>query len=342
MILNVKLQNPHDKFFKESFGDVEVAKDFLLHYCPKEVLQVLNLDTLTPQKDSFLTPELEESFSDLLFKVDICQREGYLYLLFEHKSYLDKGTILQLLRYMLDIWEAKRSKERVKKLPIIIPLLMYHGKKEWQLPTNLGELLDGYQALPDSIRAYVPNFNYLVYDFSQYDDNDIRGTVRNRILFTLFRDVQTKQGRALLEAILRAFHYLGELEDKQTAVGYIETMLRYIYEAGNDLTKEDMGKIIERLENHELKGSDLVMTLAEIWKNEGLQEGLQQGLHKGLRQGERNALSQMAIVQLTQKFGELPEELKQAISQANVEVLNEIVANIFTISSLDDAKSYLS
>lgn len=103
MLTSLKLQNPHDKFFKESFGDIDVAKDFLLHYSPKEVLQILNLDTLEPQKDSFLTPELEESFSDLLFKVDICDKEGYLYLLFENKSYLDKGTILQLLKYMLEI-----------------------------------------------------------------------------------------------------------------------------------------------------------------------------------------------------------------------------------------------
>ncbi|WPK10277.1 Rpn family recombination-promoting nuclease/putative transposase [Lysinibacillus louembei] len=63
----MKLQNPHDKFFKDSFGNVSVAKDFLLNYCPSEVLQVLDLATLEPQKDSFLTPELEESFSDLLF-----------------------------------------------------------------------------------------------------------------------------------------------------------------------------------------------------------------------------------------------------------------------------------
>lgn len=330
---NVKLQNPHDKFFKDSFGNVSVAKDFLLNYCPSEVLQVLDLATLEPQKDSFLTPELEESFSDLLFKVNINQREGYLYLLFEHKSYTDKGVTLQLLRYMLDIWEAKQTKERAKKLPIILPLLICHDNKKWKISTSLSGLLDGYEELPEALKKYVPNFEYMLYDVSQYKDENMRGSVRNRILFTLLRDMRLKQGHELLVAILRAFRYLEELEDKQSVVGYIETMLRYIYEVGKDLTKEDMEQIIERLENHELKGSDLTMTLAEIWRNEGLQEGQQVG--------EMKALSNMAVTLLTQKCGELPNELKQLINQANAEALNQLVSNIFTIQDLDEVKNYL-
>lgn len=329
----MKLRNPHDKFFKDSFGNVAVAKDFLLNYCPEEVLQVLDLATLEPQKDSFLTPELEESFSDLLFKVQVCGREGYLYLLFEHKSYSDKGTTLQLLRYMLDIWEAKRLKERATKLPIILPLVIYHDKKEWKLPTSLGELLDGYEELPAEVKGYVPNFRYLFYDLSSYTDEEIRGEVQTRILLTLFRDVKTQSGEAVLMSVLRAFRYLEELEDKQSAVSYVETMLRYIYEGGNDLTKEDMNKIIERLENHELKGSDLAMTLAEILRSEGREEGRQEG--------EMKALSNTVTTLLTQKFGELPDELKQKISQANMEALNQIVENIFIFSSLDEVKGYL-
>lgn len=113
----MKIQNPHDKFLKESLGNVEVARDFIAHYLPDPILQILDLNTLEPQKDSFINPELEETFSDLLFKVEISGIEGYLYLLFEHKSYLDKGISLQLLRYMIEIWGAKRNKEHVKELP---------------------------------------------------------------------------------------------------------------------------------------------------------------------------------------------------------------------------------
>lgn len=84
--LIVKIQNPHDRFFRESMGNVTTAKDFLTHYLPKNVLQIIDLNTLEPQKDSFINQELEEGFSDLLFKVDISGKEGIKQFLITYKK----------------------------------------------------------------------------------------------------------------------------------------------------------------------------------------------------------------------------------------------------------------
>jgi predicted transposase YdaD len=75
----MKIQNPHDKFFKESFGNLAVAKDFLVNYLPSEILERIDLNSLLPQKDSFINEELQEVFSDMLFQVDLNKRQGYLY-----------------------------------------------------------------------------------------------------------------------------------------------------------------------------------------------------------------------------------------------------------------------
>lgn len=63
----MKVENPHDKFFKETMSNVATAKDFLMNYLSESVLRVVDLNTLNPQKDSFINPDLEEYFSDLLF-----------------------------------------------------------------------------------------------------------------------------------------------------------------------------------------------------------------------------------------------------------------------------------
>src|SRR5690625_1608296 len=47
--LRKNIQNPHDKFFKETFGDLMVTKDFLHHYLPPTLLQATDLNTLEPQ-----------------------------------------------------------------------------------------------------------------------------------------------------------------------------------------------------------------------------------------------------------------------------------------------------
>ncbi|WP_050632171.1 Rpn family recombination-promoting nuclease/putative transposase [Bacillus andreraoultii] len=74
------LKNPHDKFFKEPFGDVTVTKDFLTNYLPESIMEMIDVNTLEPEKDRFINEKLKENFSDLLFKVNICGNEGYLYL----------------------------------------------------------------------------------------------------------------------------------------------------------------------------------------------------------------------------------------------------------------------
>lgn len=68
---------------------------------------------------------------------------------------------------MMEIWESKIKKEKADKLPMIIPLVIYHGKEIWNVGTTLGEIIDGYNELPDYIKKYVPDYEYLVYDISR-------------------------------------------------------------------------------------------------------------------------------------------------------------------------------
>ncbi|WP_146913877.1 Rpn family recombination-promoting nuclease/putative transposase, partial [Halolactibacillus halophilus] len=73
---NIQVQNPHDKFFKETFKNPQVTKDFITYYLPPSLVKQIDVNTLEPQKDSFINKELEEVFSDLLFKVDINHEQG--------------------------------------------------------------------------------------------------------------------------------------------------------------------------------------------------------------------------------------------------------------------------
>jgi predicted transposase/invertase (TIGR01784 family) len=100
------LPQPHDSFFKETFGRPEVAADFLQNYLPASVAALLQLDRLTPQRETFIDPDLQEHFSDLLYQAPLRDGEqANVYILFEHKSYPDRLVAFQLLRYMVRIWE---------------------------------------------------------------------------------------------------------------------------------------------------------------------------------------------------------------------------------------------
>ncbi|GAB4156295.1 MAG: hypothetical protein Fur0021_24390 [Candidatus Promineifilaceae bacterium] len=122
------LQNPHDRFFKETFTQPNATRDFAARYLPPEVVQLLDLTMLELQKESFIDGDLKQHFSDLLYRVRL--RHGpaaFLYLLFEHKSYPDRLTPLQMLRYMVHIWEREVQSPEALLLPVIVPVLLYHG-----------------------------------------------------------------------------------------------------------------------------------------------------------------------------------------------------------------------
>ena len=74
-----------------------------------------------------ISKELKEFYCDLLYKLELAGDDGFIYILFEHKSYRDKLTPLQLLEYMLKIWRLFLKQNTTERLPIIIPLVLYHG-----------------------------------------------------------------------------------------------------------------------------------------------------------------------------------------------------------------------
>lgn len=64
-----EIATPHDTYFRESFGRREVAQDFLRAQLPAELLAELDLDSLAVAKDSYVSADLRQSFSDLVYRV---------------------------------------------------------------------------------------------------------------------------------------------------------------------------------------------------------------------------------------------------------------------------------
>jgi predicted transposase/invertase (TIGR01784 family) len=102
------------KLFKQIWSDRETAADFLANYLPKGISGLIDLKTLEICKDSFVDKNLKEYFSDLLYKVSLEGKTGYVYLLFEHKSYSKKATSLQLLSYICGFHPRAMNKNCLK------------------------------------------------------------------------------------------------------------------------------------------------------------------------------------------------------------------------------------
>ncbi|WP_459943214.1 Rpn family recombination-promoting nuclease/putative transposase, partial [Deferrisoma palaeochoriense] len=159
------LQSPHDRFFRDLFARPDAAREFVRHYLPEELTKALDLDTVATVPGTFIDPGLRSHQADAVFTVGLKEGgEAFVYVLIEHKSYPDRLTALQVLRYVVRLWEKALRETAEPGLPPVIPVVLYHGRPSWRVPERLSELLDA----PESLRAYQPEFRYLLCDLGRY------------------------------------------------------------------------------------------------------------------------------------------------------------------------------
>ena len=75
-----------------------------------------------------------------------------------------------------------------------------------------------------------------------------------------------------------------------------------------------------------------VSSIERIGFKKGKQQGMQHGKQQGMRQGE----STMLLRQMERKFGQVSEEVKQKIEEADSDTLLEWGEKIISASTIDD------
>ncbi|MDO9490955.1 MAG: Rpn family recombination-promoting nuclease/putative transposase [Acetobacterium sp.] len=234
---------------------------------------------------------------------------------------------------MVRIWNQKVNRENDTHIPVIIPLVIYHGKTKWKIGAMLSDLIMDFETLPEEVKQLTPDYRYLIYDLSQFSDEDIKGNAELTIALSIFRDIFKKNSQEFLETIFKAARALDELEEKETGLQYFETCMRYILSSGPQLSRDQLNTVIKQLEVTYKKGSEVTMTLAEVLRTEGKIEGIEEG--------EVRAYSKMAIKALSKKFGILPTEYREKLAQLDLITLETLHEEIDNFKSIEDVKKFL-
>ncbi len=271
----------HDALFRALLENPGQATTLLRDYLPKAFAARMVdkpaklVDGTYVDKDSRMTQ------SDRLFEVKLSGGSpALIYALLEHKSTLDAGTPLQLLGYMVRIWTryAGHKPARLRKLPVILPMVFYHGRAPWTVPQVFGEMV---QSDKDSA-PFVPSFHYVLHDLADEPQQTLSGDTPVRSILTALRYVQRNNevSHAILTTILRGLPDGSDLE--QVAFRYIVeryTVLPDDVRVALDDAKQDGGKA-------------LMDTVAEAWKKQAEAEGEAKGLAAGEALGREKGLAE--------------------------------------------------
>ncbi|MCC8081038.1 MAG: Rpn family recombination-promoting nuclease/putative transposase [Lachnospiraceae bacterium] len=144
--------------------------------------------------------------SDTVKRIHIRNADGsdkeesvYLISLIEHKSGVDYNVSMQILKYMVCIWddygkEQERIKEGVTKrkyfkYPAILPIVYYEGAAKWTADMHLRDRIQKGNAFG----CYIPDFIYRVVRNHDYTNEELLARGDAISLLMMINKVQTAE-----------------------------------------------------------------------------------------------------------------------------------------------------
>lgn len=270
--MTLKLPNtPHDATFKGFLNQVDNARDFFDIYLPKNVKSLCNLNTLTLTNSSFIDNKLRSRLSDVLYSVKTDVGDGYFYLLVEHQSTPDKLMSWRLMHYAFSAMN-QHLQQGNKTLPLVVPILFYHGKTSPYPYPNLWTRCFPWKDLAEEL--YFKPFPLV--DITVIDDNEL---ANHRKITVMELAMKHKNLRDEYQRMVELFaQTLNNNDNSQDDITIILHYLLVVLESS-----EHFEKIVNCFSQQIPQHREVVMNLTERLRQEGHEKGIEKGIKEGIK-----------------------------------------------------------
>ncbi len=220
-----QINNPRfrDSSSKIIFADNILSSQFLRDYADMEILRKIQPEDIEDVSERYVPLYSTERNSDTVKRVDISKylppQESslsaditkdrlakaakplelplYIISLVEHKTQVEYNVIMQLLRYMVHIWEDYEkemekmhpgiSKRKEFQYPPILPIVYYEGTDSWTASTDLADKIFCGKLLG----KYLPHFQYQLVTLHDYSNEELLAKGDEISLAMLINKIQT-------------------------------------------------------------------------------------------------------------------------------------------------------
>lgn len=282
------------------FSDKELAMAFLEEMLSPEIVNLLDLSTLSYNDKSYITPELDEIFSDMVMDIDLKSGENIqVAILLEHKSYIDSNVTVQILRYLGEAYH----KQLTAKEPLrpILPVIYYHGNKEWKFE-QFSRKFDKY---PDLFIKHLPVYTTEFVDLSKLSEIEL-GKLRNSMLHAT---LEIQRFHSNPEALIQRLGHIAENLNPYLNSSFTIKILIYLLQT-TEVTMEDFKRslptpLIEK-----------VMSTYDRIMAEGIEKGVDKGVEKERVRGVLHAFDNGFDLKTIQLFtGESLEKINAILKE---------------------------
>jgi hypothetical protein len=282
-------------------------------FVPEPWVEGLDFSTLDRVNATYVDPHLEKKEGDMVWKLR--RKDGepvYVYLLIEFQSRSDRFMAVRLMCYIsllyLDLIDRGELASG-KRLPLVIPLVVYNGDRRWRAPLELAELIE---LTEPAAEAYVPRLRYRVIDQGAYALKDLE---RREGLASVLFWLERNRNQGLVHRVAdRLKRLLGRPEDaslRRAFAGWIDLVLPGM----------GLGKIPETVSLEEF--GNMFEKRVQEWSREAR------------REGEKKGEAKLLLRQLERKFGPLDADTRARVRKAESDRLLEWGERFVTAERLE-------
>ncbi len=326
-------RKPHDSSSKLIFENAELCSQFLRNYMDIPLLKNVRAEDIEDVTQRYVPMFTEERNSDTVKRIKLSEKDTLFFItLIEHKTKVDYNVSMQLLRYMVYIWEdyekemerKKRGISRTKnfRYPPILPIVYYEGSGKWTAPCNIKDRI----YFDKAFEPFTPKFSYKLIQLNDYSVGELVGKKDELSLLML---INRLQDMAAFRELNLPKDYLKDLSENSTdelldiIARVTASMLRHLH-----LPEEEVAEFTEQVKERDMavlfehfKDVNLPAERKKA-REEGLAEGRAEGRAKGREEGlaegraEGRAEGESRFAKLTQLLLEsgLTEDLKRAVT----------------------------
>ncbi|MCX6584189.1 MAG: Rpn family recombination-promoting nuclease/putative transposase [Candidatus Aminicenantes bacterium] len=313
-----KIDRIRDKFCKVVLGDTRNTKPVLHLLLPEPIKRSMDWSQITMDPTNYVSKRYREGYSDIVAKTKMKNDQGVLdldiYFLFEHKSTNEKDTPIQILNYKHLVW-AKDISEG-KPMRVIIPIVFYYGQEKWTIPL---QFIDHFKVAND-VKPYLLDFQYILFDATKWDfrEEKHRELKNNVFLLTALALMKstTNEDMESIREIFRFWVERGFLDEKENIIFFMMFI--------SETKKLDMDNLVKILEETNIEGGDMMLTLADRIRKEARKDFIQEGIEEGKKENTweiiKNAFNLGLPINIIEKLTGIPAEqinlMKEKMAQS--------------------------
>jgi len=293
---NDSIHQIYDKVLKNFFSIKYIMELFIKNFLKEKWTENLDLNTLELLPNDFISKDLDNYYSDLIYKVNYKNEEIYIVILIEFQSTINKFMPLRILNYITSFYlKYLKQNDKATKLPFIFPVLFYTGIEEWKHSNEFEELIETKNK---TMSKYVPKFKYFELFLNKLDRKQVikvKNLLNQVIAFDLSNNFE--EGKEIMNEIVKELINLTiEPQIKEQISNSVALFLKY-FSKNIKLNDKEINNILSLN-----GGKGMLAEKMEKWIKELKEEGIKEGIEKGAYLEKINTAKELLLIGTDVRF----------------------------------------